>query len=86
MMASKEGFRRVNALGRWIAIGGALLLLLGFLVRLWESRYAIHAGYSSAGIFMAPGFYLTVIGGLILAVGWIGDGFALGHDSENRSG
>ena len=75
-MASKEGFRRVITLGRGIATAGVFLLLIAFLVRLWESRYISHSLYSPAHFFMAPGWFLMVIGGLILAVGWIGDGFA----------
>jgi hypothetical protein len=84
-MASKEGFRRITALGRRTAIAGALLLLVAFLIRLWESRFSTPSMFLPAGFFMAPGVYLMVIGWLLLAVGWIGDGFSLTRDSENRS-
>jgi len=84
-MASKEGFRRITALGRRTAIAGALLLLVAFLIGLWGSRYSSHSMFLPVGFFMAPGVYLMVIGGLLLAVGWIGNGFSLARDSENRS-
>jgi hypothetical protein len=84
-MAYEEGFRRITSLGRWTAIGGALLLLGGFLIKLWESTHLTHSMYSPAGFFMAPGIYLSIIGWLILGVGWIGAGFSLPRDSDNRS-
>jgi hypothetical protein len=83
-MASKEGFRRITKLGRGVATTGALLLLLGFLIRLWESMRPSQ-GYSSAGVFMVPGAYLTVVGWLVLAVGWIGAGFSMSGDSDEGS-
>jgi hypothetical protein len=84
-MASKEGFRRITSVGRWTAIAGAFLLLAGFLIQLWESRYPTHSTYSPAGILLEPGFYLTITGWLVLGVGWIGAGFSLTRDSDDHS-
>jgi len=79
-MAATEGFRRISTLGRRTAIGGAFLLLIGFFIRLWESR-AITPMYSAARFFLGPGYLLMVVGGLLLIVAWIGEGFIANRGS-----
>ncbi|NYF92154.1 hypothetical protein RBB79_20940 [Tunturiibacter empetritectus] len=79
-MAASEGFHRITTLGRRIAVSGALVLLLGFFIRLWESR-AITPMYSAARFFLGPGYLLMLVGGLLLIVAWIGEGFIANRDS-----
>jgi hypothetical protein len=81
-MAASEGFRRITTLGTRTAITGALLLVVGFFIRLWESRFLTQQNYSSAGFFLGPGYLLLAIGGLFLIAGWIGDGFVTKRDPE----
>jgi protein-S-isoprenylcysteine O-methyltransferase Ste14 len=73
-MAAKEGFRRMSTAGRRAAISGALLLLLAFFTQLWTSTS--HPIFLPMRILMVPGVYLLLLGGLLLAAAWIGDGFA----------
>jgi hypothetical protein len=88
-MASKEGFRRITSIGRWMAIAGAFLLLGSFFTSLWESRsphsYSSAGFFASAGFFMLPGVYLSIYGWLALAIGWIGAGFSLTRESDDDS-
>ncbi len=81
-MAASEGFRRITTLGRRTAIGGALLLLIGFFINLW-AQLSDHRMSDAAGPVLVPGFFLLIIGVLLLLAGWIGDGFVTSRDSDS---
>jgi hypothetical protein len=75
-MAAKEGFRRISTIGLRTAISGALLLLVAFFMLLWILTSPNNLVSLLMWIAMVPGFYLLLIGSLLLAAAWIGDGFA----------
>ena len=77
-MAAREGFRRITTLGRTTAVTGSLFLLVGFSIQLWGSGFNQQS--SPAGLFLGPGYFLLVVGVLLLLVGWIGDGFVTKKD------
>jgi hypothetical protein len=82
-MAASEGFRRITTLGRRTAIGGALLLFVGFFINLWATQLSDHRTPDAAGPVLVPGFFLLIIGVLLLLAGWIGDGFVASRDSDS---
>jgi protein-S-isoprenylcysteine O-methyltransferase Ste14 len=75
-MAAKEGFRRISTIGHRTAISGALLLLVAFFMLLWILTSPNNLVSLLMWIAMVPGFYLLLIGGLLLVAAWIGEGFA----------
>jgi len=83
-MAASEGFRRITTLGRRTAITGALLLLFGLFTELCMSQLSNHQANNPAGLFLAPGTFLFIIGVLLLLAGWIGEGFVTSHEPDSH--
>jgi len=81
-MSMKEGFRRVNKLGRVIGTTGASMMLCAVALGLIASRLAGSAAWAQGmGVFALLGVYLVVAGIVILTLAWIGEGFAEKDDS-----